>query len=411
MRTIEANKPYYSSNGFDILMDMRNHQTFRVLAAIDLSSAAGQQKLAGLHRFLSEGYDWDLEMIRTRDACTEERISLAANDGVDGFIMAIPMPVERYRLHRTLGVPTAFIDYPNTQTLHNFRNCVFVMDDTRDICRTAVRALLSGRIRASYGYVDARDSPRWSRERGDMFASELLKRKIKLERIESPDAADRSKLARWIGMLPKPAAILAAYDDTALSVLNACKSIGIKVPNEVSILGIGNDETVCNHTTPRISSVKPDFEAEGYRAARELQAMMIRRGTLSHRTFLCGSSYMIERETARTGSAANMLANDTLVFINENAFRRINARDVAKQFHVSRRLLDLRFRQQTGTSIQKYIIWKRLSEVRRLLSESSLPISEIAVRCGYPDSNYLKNLFKRRFAMSMRNYRNQHCTN
>ena len=389
------------------LPTMENHHTFRVLAAIDLSSAAGRQKLAGLHRFLAEGYDWDLEMIRTREECTEERITIAENDGIDGFIMAIPKPSERYRLHKTLGVPTAFIDYPNMQILHNSKKCVFIMDDTGDICRTAARTFMSGKIRASYGYVDARDSPRWSKERGDMFASELIKRKIKLERLRSEDAADRAKLAQWIISLPKPAAILAAYDDTALSVLNACKSIGIKVPGEVSILGIGNDETICNHTTPRLSSVKPDFEEEGYRAARELQAMMMRRGTPPRRTFLCGNSYVVERESAKTGSTADVLANDARVFMDENALRGISARDVAKRFHVSRRLLDLRFGQRTGTSMQKYIIEKRLSEVCRLLSETSLPISEIAIRCGYQDANYLKNLFKRRFAMPMREWRAQ----
>jgi LacI family transcriptional regulator len=94
-------------------------------------------------------------------------------------------------------------------------------------------------------------------------------------------------------------------------------------------------------------------------------------------------------------------------FISRNALRGISAKDVTMHLHVSRRLADLRFREATGTSLQKAIIEKRLKEVCRLLADSTLTISEIAVRCGYRDANYLKNLFKKRTGMSMREWRAQ----
>ncbi len=390
---------------FDTMPRMEPHRTFKVLAAIDLSSSAGRQKLAGLHRFLAEGYDWDLELARTHEECTAERIASAARDGVDGFLMAIPESRDLHRLHKSLGIPTAFIDYPDEQTLRDFARCVFVMEDTRDICRTAVQALLSQRACRSYCYVEARTAPRWSRERGDMFQAELSRRKIKMRRLGPEDSASRERTADWLASLEKPAAILAAYDDTARTILNSCKGMGLETPGDVNIFGIGDDEIICMHTRPALSSIKPDFKEEGYRAARELQSMMMVRRAPARRTFLCGGAEVVERESTRRVSSAGTMVRDALAFIEDNALHGIGASDVAAYLKVSRRLMDLRFRESTGTSVLQAILERRMGEVRRMLSETTLPISEVAVRCGYPDANYLKNLFKSRHGVSMRAYR------
>ena len=372
---------------------------------IDLSSAAGRQKLAGIHRFLSEGYDWDMELVRTRDELTRERIVDAAKNRVDGFFMAIPEPHDLQRLHRELGIPTAFIDYPDDQTLREFYQCVFVMEDTREICRTAARSILSSGVYKTYAYVEAASAPRWSRERGDMFAKELAKKGLQALRITADEVASPDRLVARLLDIEKPAAILAAYDDTARTVLSACKRAGLKTPGDVAVLGIGDDEDVCAHATPTISSVKPDFEEEGYRAARELQSMMMGRANPARRTFLCGGTQVVERDSTRHAAKADAMVHDALAYIAGNALRGIFARDVARHLHVSRRLADYRFRKATGTSMQQAIIERRLKEVCRLLSESTLSISEVAVRCGYADANYLKNLFKKRFSTSMRDWR------
>ena len=91
--------------------------------------------------------------------------------------------------------------------------------------------------------------------------------------------------------------------------------------------------------------------------------------------------------------------------IDRHALEGITAADVVARLHVSRSLADLRFREVTGTSILEAILERRLSEVRRLLSSTDLRISEIAMRCGYRDANYLKNIFKKRFGMPMREFR------
>ena len=96
-----------------------------------------------------------------------------------------------------------------------------------------------------------------------------------------------------------------------------------------------------------------------------------------------------------------------LAFIRRNALKGISVEDVVRHLKVSRRLADLRFRELQGTTIGETIISLRLAEVKRLLRSTKEPIDSIAASCGYENPNYLKNLFKRRFAMSMREFRSR----
>ena len=383
---------------------MKQSRTFRVLVTSVMSGVAGKKKLTGIYRFLSEGYDWDVELIRTAEEVTPELVTSAARNGIDGFFAAIPETDEMHRLHASLGIPTVFVDFPNEKTMAEFHKCVFVMDDVRDICRSAASAFLSSGVCKSYLYAENAAGSRWSRERGDVFSAELAKRGVSVVRIEPECVADQKKLAAMLLGCEKPACILAAHDDTAAAVLSVCRRTGIDIPDDVAVLGIGNDEDVCLHTVPPLSSIQPDFEEEGYRAARELQSMMLG-GVPKKRQFFCGRSMVVGRSSTRNSSNAAAISHDAISFISRNALRGISAKDVTMHLHVSRRLADLRFREATGTSLQKAIIEKRLKEVCRLLSSSTLTISEIAVRCGYRDANYLKNLFKKQFGMSMSDFR------
>ena len=94
-----------------------------------------------------------------------------------------------------------------------------------------------------------------------------------------------------------------------------------------------------------------------------------------------------------------------MAFIFANATKGISPDDVVRHVHVSRRLLDLRFREVTGTSVQTAIRERRLDAVKKFLIETERPIGEIALLSGYQDANYLKNQFKRAFGVSMRTFR------
>ena len=200
--------------------------------------------------------------------------------------------------------------------------------------------------------------------------------------------------------------MLAAFDDRAHDVLEVCRANAIPVPDQVSVLGIGNDEPICDAAVPPLTSVAVDFEQEGYRAARELQAMMISHRKPPVREFRCGVREVVFRASTAASKTPAALVQRATAFINRHALEGISTADVIAHLRVSRSLANLRFREIEHTSILEAILARRLKEVKRLLRETDLRIAEIAVRCGYCDANYLKNLFKARFGVSMRSYRN-----
>ena len=173
------------------------------------------------------------------------------------------------------------------------------------------------------------------------------------------------------------------------------------------MLGVGNDPLICEHTTPPLSSVVPRFEDESYRAARELQAMMLRHRIPAIRERPCGVKEVVFRASTTASKTPAALVQRALAFIDSHALEGISAHDVVSHLRVSRSLADLRFREVARTSILEAILERRFREVKRLLRETDLRITEVAIRCGYRDANYLKNLFKKRFGVTMRDWRRQ----
>jgi len=382
---------------------MKHKDVFRVLVCIDLSAEAGRQKLRGIYRFLGSGYAWDMSLVRSQKEFDETFQDLIRDTPFDGFLMAVPQNRQTRQLHRQLGTPTVFIDYVDNELI-GFKKCVFVHDDDREIGRSAAQHLMSQGAFASYGYAESSDKRPWNTNRGKQFSAFLARRNISVSRFTETDTQPVESIVKWLRSLSKPVAILAAYDDTARRILDACQTSGLRVPTDVSILGIGNDELICPQTKPPLSSVIPDFEEEGYRAARELQALMFGKQSPTQHEIPCGCKGIAERGTTARGKNAAILVQQAIAFIKENAFKAITAEDVVRQLRVSRRLADLRFREITGTSILAYITHVRLNRVRHLLATSDLRIGEIARQCGYEAAN-LKNLFARHFHCSMRTYR------
>ena len=385
---------------------MKRHydRVFRVLLALDLSSEAGRQKLRGVYRFLSEGHAWDLSLVRSPEEFDLSTLGPAGAGGYEGFLISLAETPEMKARHITLQTPAVFISRPEPTLFRKLPLSVFVNDDDREIASTAAQHLLRQGATSSYVYAEASTSRPWSRVRGDWFARILRRRHIPLTRIAGTDKLSREDIARRLKTLPTPICVLAAYDDTAVRIVEACRPAGLSVPRDVSVLGIGNDELLCTHVVPQLSSVVPDFETEGYRSARELQAMMLRARRPVSREIACGCKGVAQRGTTRGESSAALLVQRGLAYIRENALSGISAADVVRALNVSRRLADLRFREVTDKSILEHILDIRLDEVCRRLAKTDSPIADIALAC-HCNPNALNALFRRHFGLSMRDWR------
>ena len=374
---------------------------FRVLVISPLSSVAGRMKLNGIYRFLSEGHDWEIEFIRNESAFTTATFELAASGAFDGFFVGWTETPEMQKLHTRLTIPSVMFDCDAARILSPKRRIVLVHDNAKHIARTAAQHFISQGKCVSFGFVPTPAQAYWSAERFAAFSTEMKRKEMSVALFDK----NRQTLEDWLKSLPKPTGVFCASDDLGMSVLQACRKVGENVPESVSVLGVNNDEQICENTRPRLSSIVVDFEELGYRAARELHAMMLSGRTPRENIIKTGTVQIFARASTTKESSAGALIQRALAYIAANATKGITPTDVTRHVRVSRRLLDLRFHEITGKTVQEAIRGERLKAVCHLLKTTDKPIAEIALACGYLDANYLKNQFKRTFGISMRTWR------
>ena len=170
----------------------------------------------------------------------------------------------------------------------------------------------------------------------------------------------------------------------------------------MALLGV-DDDILCEHTHPPLASIRPDNEAEGYRAAQTLDLML--RGKKWPKSRLCPISGISERESASAIAPGGHLVRQALEFIQRNRTQPIRVTDVVKELGVSRRLADQRFRQFLHETILEAITRIRLEEVKHRLLATRAPIARVAAVCGFADASYLMTLFQRKFGLTMREWR------
>ena len=198
---------------------------------------------------------------------------------------------------------------------------------------------------------------------------------------------------------------MAANDDTAFKLMEVIKASKLKIPADYAILGVDNDTLICENVRPRLSSIQPDFESEGFIAAKVLDEMMQKESPTPVSTIIAGIKRIIRRESTAEISHAGRLIQKAIAYIDAHATDGIDVSDVVAHLGCSRRLADLRFRQLQGRSILETIIERRLTAVQRRLAETRDTIDTITADCGFKNPNYLKNLFKKRFSMTMSEFR------
>ena len=225
----------------------------------------------------------------------------------------------------------------------------------------------------------------------------------------APDAgaAQHRALTKWIAALPKPCGILAARDLLAGNVLEACRAAGVAVPEAALVLGVDDDEFICPHVTPTLSSIVIDLEGGGYLEAEALVALL-RGETPPGRRLFFGVRGVARRQSTSDSHEARLMVSRARAFIREHAASGgIGVRDVARAAFASVRLLEMNFKTVTGGTVCQALQDARLARVRALLTETRTPIGEIAGLCGFESDGYLKELFRRRFGCSMRVWRNE----
>jgi len=212
-------------------------------------------------------------------------------------------------------------------------------------------------------------------------------------------------LEKWLKSLPFGTGIVVVNDAQAVRVLNACRFLGINVPEQLAVLGIDNDENLCNLTTPTLSSLDMDVETVGYKAA-ELLDLKINRKKLPPLPILIHPQGVVVRRSTDilANSDPDLIA--AVSYIREYATQGITVEEVAKHVNLSRSTLCRLFQKELKRSPKEEIIGIRLKHAMFLLSQSNFSIRAVAKQCGYQTVEHFAAIFKSRTGETPMAYRN-----
>ena len=215
---------------------------------------------------------------------------------------------------------------------------------------------------------------------------------------------DRKALSHWLSKLPRPVGIMACYDIKAQQLLMLCRELGLQVPDEVAVIGVDNDRRLCELCDPPLSSVIPNTWKTGFEAARLLDRMM-------NGLPVPNETELIAPLGIRTRQSTDVLAIDdkdvsaAVRMIRDRACRGITVQELLQRIPVSRRIFELRFQKITGRTPHAEIQRVRMDRSKQLLTETDLPLTQVAELAGFVHAEYFSVCFKREVGITPRDYR------
>ncbi|MGO8688759.1 MAG: substrate-binding domain-containing protein [Thermoguttaceae bacterium] len=222
--------------------------------------------------------------------------------------------------------------------------------------------------------------------------------------MESKRAAARVR--RWLEGLPKPVAILAANDIPARELADACRRFALRVPDDVALLGVDNDDLECGLTSPPLSSVATPARRIGYEAAKLLDELMAGKPAPRQGVFLPPIG-VVTRASTDALAIPDAAVVAALNFIRSRAADDIRVDEVAAEAAAGRRMLEYKFRHLVGHTILEEIRRVRLQRVKQLLSDTDLPMPAIARRAGFSTPQRMSVVFRQATGLTPSAYRQQ----
>lgn len=225
------------------------------------------------------------------------------------------------------------------------------------------------------------------------------------DRVQHYDwAMEQSIVTQWVKELPKPVGIIACTDQWGFWLLKACERANVTVPDEVAVVGCGNDESLATMSVPPMSSVRFNACRTGYEAASLLDRLL-RGENAGDMSLLVPPLEVVTRQSSDILAVDDEEIAAALRYIHAHAFRGINVRDVLRAVPISRRLLDHKMRRCIGRSAKSEIVRVQLNKVKRLLRDTDMSLAQIAAVSGFRHPQYLAGLFKKKFGVTPGTYR------
>lgn len=357
------------------------------------------RKLAGVHAF-AQSRNWFVQVVERY--ATPSDIQRALNKwNPIGCLVDRAMSMGKAPDAVFSSLPTVYLDQ---NPLKPSKRHPCLLHDSSATASLAARELLALKCR-SYAYLGTGKSLHWDGERLARFRKDAKSAGFTVAEL------GRNDLTEEIRKLPKPCGILAASDSYAIEAHYAASAGCFKIPEDVAIVGIDNNEHICETASPGITSVEPDFKGAGYRLAQMLEAEIDRMRLGSARKApppieLYGPIGIVRRGSTDAGSERHPAVRRAVEYIRRHACSdTIGLDDVVAEMRCSRRLATLLFKKDTGRTILGEIQERRLERACELLAHASLPIATVVAQCGYRSDAFVKKMFLKRTGMTMREWR------
>ena len=370
-------------------------QPIRVGVQVSPEYAYGRQILEGIIRYSDEHGQWDF--------CSDRMYhkDFHRTHSMDAMIAEVRDPARASLLARLKMPVVAVTGHAATGKLP------LVTADYEAIARLAAEHFQELGLE-HWAYVGG--PPRQDDRRSMSFCLEAERLGIKV--IAYPDLfrpgasprQGRQLMLRWLRKLPHPVGVFVAFDSWAMDIASLCHSDGIRIPEELALLGVSNDELLCRLSHPPLSSVDHNAFEIGYQAAALLDRMLAGEPIAEH-TVLLPPLGVIRRQSTDITAVRDVEMVRALELIRQEACDGLTARDVARRVNVSRTRLEGLFQQWIGRSVHQEIIRIRLATARHLLRHTTLAMPEITVRCGVSYPSQLSHLFRKHFGVSPSQYR------
>lgn len=212
------------------------------------------------------------------------------------------------------------------------------------------------------------------------------------------------ELVEWLQSLETPVGVMAANDARARHVLEACCTAGLRVPEDVAVLGVSNDEVVCELTNPSLSSIEQGARALGYQAAVMLDRMMDGKKPRGLR-HLVKPAEVIMRHSTNILAIKDPDVAAAMAFIRDHACDPISVSEVIAAGHMSRSTLVARFKALMGRTIHTEIQRVQVETARRMIATSELPLKQVAAMAGFVHVNYMTTVFREHTGWTPAEYR------
>lgn len=217
---------------------------------------------------------------------------------------------------------------------------------------------------------------------------------------------EQRHLAKWLKALSKPVGIMASNDDRGMQVLEACRRAGVIVPDEVAVVGVDNDEYLCNLAIPPLTSIDVHAERIGYEAAAMLDRLMDGQTLPEHLDPLPPRG-VVARQSTDVLADADSDVLQALAFIRHHACDRIQVADVLRHVQSSRTLLEPKLKRVLGRTIHQEIQLLQIERVKNLLTTTDMPLKQIASQSGFKYVQYMSRAFRRATGLPPAQYRSQ----